>query len=200
MILLLLAVFVQCDNTPDFDKGPCKFAPPESNFPLTPGTFCEECYFNFEFQDREYSFTGNKLESSYVGDYSKMWNVFFDFYLDLPDSDEELNGSIDVKTPLVEIESITKSIETPPVVSTAFGIYNYCKDLFEPVPYDINQSFNRLIKAELIESYPAEINSEPHQSFLYYLNGELQATFNLNGETEVITAEYKVRCVVYEKL
>jgi hypothetical protein len=34
----------------------------------------------------------------------------------------------------------------------------------------------------------------------YYLNGELQATFNLNGETEVITAEYKVRCVVYEKL
>jgi len=93
-----------------------------------------------------------------------MWNVFFDFYLDLPDSDEELNGSIDVKTPLVEIESITKSIETPPVVSTAFGIYNYCKDLFEPVPYDINQSFNRLIKAELIESYPAEINSEPHQS------------------------------------
>ncbi len=200
LILLLLAVFVQCDNTLVFDKGLCKFAPPESNFPMIPGTFCEECFFNFTFEGKEYSFLGNKIESSYTGDYSKTWNVVFDFYLDPPDSDEELNGSIDIKTPLVKVENITKSIGSPPVVSTAFGIYNYCNDFFQPITDDISLSFHRLTKIELIESYPVEIDSEPHQSFFYYLIGELQLTIDINGKTEVITAEYKVRCGVYEKL
>jgi len=200
LILLLSFTFVQCNNTPDFEKGPCKFAPPDSNFPVIDQS-CEECYFKLSFRDKEYLFPGNKIAPSFGFDYSHMSNVFFTFYLDQPDSNEKLSGSIDVKTPLVKIEDITKSIASPPVVSTAFGIYNYCKDLFEPIPYDTSQSYHRLTRAELFfESDPFEINSELYKTSYYYLNGELHTTFNLNGETEVITAEYKVKCFVYQKI
>lgn len=200
IIFPFLIVLNGCDNAVDFDKGPCKFAPPESNFPVIPGTFCEECFFNFNFQGKQYSFLGDKIESSYVGDYSKMWNVFFEFYLYPPDSDEELYSSIGVKTPLMKRKVVINGIGLPPLVSTAFGIYNYCNDFFEPITDDISQSYHRLTKAELIESYPVEINFQPYQSYFFYLLGELQISIIINGETKVITAKYKVRSVVYEKL
>ncbi len=199
LILLLLAVFVQCDNAPGFDNGPCKFAPPNSNFPLIDKS-CEECYFNLTFQGKEYLFPGNKISPSFAGDYSKMRNVFFDFYLDPPDSDEGLIAGIDVKTPLVKVEDITKAIGSPHVVSTAFGIYNYCNDFFQPITDDISQSFHRLTKADLIESYPTEINSEPYQLFIFFLNGEVQATIIVDGDTQLVTAEYQLKSFVYEKL
>lgn len=192
---------MQCDNTPNFDTGPCKFAPPDSNFPFIDQS-CEECYFNLSFGDKEYLFPGNKISPSFGFDHSQMSNVFFAFYLDQPDSDEGLSGSIDVKTPLVKVEDITKSIASPPpLVSTAFGIYNYCKDFFEPIPYDISQSYHRLTRTELFfESDPFEIDSELYKISYYYLNGELHATFNFNGVTEMIRAEYKVKCFVYQKI
>lgn len=199
LLLFLATFFVRCDNTIDYDKGPCRFAPPESNFAIIEKS-CAECFFNLNFQGKQYSFPGNRISPSFGGDYSKMGNVFFDFYLDPPDSEVELNGSIDVQTPLVKVENITKSIGSPPVVSTAFGIYNYCKDFFQPITDDISLSFHRLTKSELIESYPVEIDSEPYQLFIFYLNGELQATININGDTQLVTAEYQLKSFVYEKL
>jgi len=199
LIFLLVTLLVQCDNTTDFDKGPCKFAPPESNFPLVDQS-CTECYFNLSFQGSRYVFQGNKIFPSFGGDYSKMRNAFFDFYLDSPDSDEELNASIDVKTPIVKVENITKSTGTPPVVSTAFGIYNYCNDFFQPITDDVNRSFHRLTKSELIESYTVKIDSEPHQLFIFYLTGEIHATIIINDETQVITAEYQLKSFIFEKL
>ena len=125
---------------------------------------------------------------------------FFDFYLYPPDSDEELYSSIGVKTPLIKRKVIINGIDSPPLVSTAFGIYNYCNDFFEPITDDISQSYHRLTKAELIESYPVEIDFQPYQSYFFYLLGELQISIIINGETKVITAKYKVRSVVYKKL
>lgn len=198
-ILLLAAFFLSCENTPEYDKGPCKFAPPESNFPIIPMT-CEECYFNLTFQGKDYSFPGNKLSSPFGGDWSQMTNVFLSFYLIPPDSDEELYNSIDVKTPLLKMETITQLNDSPLLVSTAFGIYNYCKVFFQPVTDDISQSYHQLTEVDLIESYPTEINSEPFQLFSFYLTGELHATIIIDGEAQVATAEYKVKSSVYEKL
>jgi hypothetical protein len=44
IILLFVTILNGCDNPTDFDNGPCKFAPPESKFPIFRS--CEECYFN----------------------------------------------------------------------------------------------------------------------------------------------------------
>lgn len=125
-----------------------------------------------------------------------MTNVFLFFYLVPPDSDEELNTSINVKTPLLKVEAITKLNDSPTLVSSAFGIYNYCHEFFESVTGDISQSYNRLTKTELIESYP--VGTE--QLFFFYLIGELQVTLIINGEAQLVTAEYKVKSRFYEKL
>lgn len=200
LILLLTAFSMNCENTLEYDKGPCKFAPPDSNFPIIPGAFCEECFFKLKFQGKEYSFSGNRIESYYVGDYSQSINVFFNFYLDSPASNEALHGNVDVKSPLVKREVIINHTDSSMLLSSAFGIYNYCNVFFQPITDDIGQSYHRLTDIELIESYPVEINSEPFQLFSFYLTGELHATFIINGEIQLITAEYKVKSSVYEKL
>jgi hypothetical protein len=196
-IIVYLAVLLGfgCDNTTNFDNGFCKFAPPESNFPIIERS-CEECFFNLRFQDKEYSFLGNRISTGVGGDRSQMINVFLSFYLVPPDSDEELYSSLDTKTPLVKTEVITKSADSLPLVSTAFGIYNYCNDFFEPVTNDVSKSYHRLIKAELIQSY----SLGTHQFFFFELTGEINATFIINGEAQLVTSQYKVQSQVYEKL
>lgn len=195
IIFLLTLLFGGCDNDINYDKGPCKFAPPESNFPIIEAS-CQECYFNLRFQGKEYLFPGNRISPAFGGGWSQMTNVFLFFYLVPPDSDEELNTSINVKTPLLKVEAITKLNDSPTLVSSAFGIYNYCHEFFESVTGDISQSYNRLTKTELIESYP--VGTE--QLFFFYLIGELQVTLIINGEAQLVTAEYKVKSRFYEKL
>lgn len=201
LILLGATLFVRCENDMDYDKEPCKFAPPESNFPIIPGAFCEECFFKIKLDDKDYYFSGNRIEVYYSGgDYSQMKNVFFSLYLVPPDSNQKLQSSIDVKTPLLKTEAITKLTDSPPLVFTAFGINNYCNDFFQPITEDITKSYQRLTKAELIESYPSKIGSETYQLYIYYLTGEIQATIIVNGDTQFITAEYRVKSLIYEKL
>lgn len=77
---------------------------------------------------------------------------------------------------------------------------NYCNDFFQPITENISQSHHQLTKVELIESYPTEVNSESFQLFSFYLTGEIQATFIINGESQLVTAEYKVKSRFYEKL
>lgn len=199
-LLLLMVLFLRCDSTPDFDTGLCKFAPPESNFPVIEQS-CVECYFNLKFQGKQYSFPGNRISPAFGGNWSQMSNVFFFFYLVPPNSDEELNASIGVKTPLMKVETITKTeisnLTRPSLVSTAFGIYNYCNDFFQPLTDDIDKSYHRLTKAELIETYPVGNNE---QLFFFYLTGEFETTFIINGDAQSVTAEYKVKSRFYEKL
>jgi hypothetical protein len=199
-ISLLTLLSSACENN-NYDNGPCKFAPPESNFPIIEQS-CKECYFNLKLQGKQYSFPGNRIDSGSGGNWSQMTNVFLFFYLVPPNSDEELYASIDVKTPLMKVETITEiSYLTRPTrpsfVSTAFGIYNYCNDFFQPVTDDVGQSFHRLTKAELIETYPVGNNE---QLFFFYLTGEFETTFIINGEAQPVTAEYKVKSRFYEKL
>lgn len=195
MIFIFTIALIGCDNTIDYDNGPCKFAPPESNFPAIERS-CEECYFNLRFQDKEYSFPGNKLSPGFGGNWSQMTNVFLSFYLVPPNSDEELNASINVKTPLIKMETITNLSNSPrpSLVTTSFGIYNYCNDFFQPVTDDISKSYHRLTKAELIETY--QVGDE--QLFFFYLIGEFETTFIINGDVQPVTAEYKVKSRFYE--
>jgi len=196
-IFVFVTLLIGCDNNIDYDKGPCKFAPPESNFPIIEMS-CKECYFNLRFQGKDYSFPGNRLSPAFGGNWSEMTNGFLFFYLVPPNSDEELNAIVNVKTPLMKMETITKLSNTPrpSLVSTAFGIYNYCKEFFQPVTDDIGQSYHRLTKAELIETY--SVGNE--QLFFFDLTGEFQTTFIINGEVQLVTAEYKVKSRFYEKL
>ena len=200
LIISLLLFSIACNDDNSYDTGPCKFAPPESNFPIIERS-CEECYFNLKFQGKQYSFPGNRISPAFGGNWSQMSNVFFFFYLTPPNSDEELNASIDIKTPLMKVETITKTevsnLTRPSFVSTAFGIYNYCNDFFQPVTDDLVKSFHRLIKAELIETYSTGNNE---QVFYYYLTGEFETTFIINGEAQSVTAEYKVQSRFYEIL
>lgn len=102
-----------------------------------------------------------------------------------------------MKTPLLKVEAITKLNQSRgPLVSTAFGIYNYCNDFFQPITDDISQSYHQLTKADLIETY--SVGSE--QLFWFYLIGELQVTIIINGVPELVTANYKVKSRFYEKL
>lgn len=200
IISILTLHFSGCDNNTNFDNGPCKFAPPESNFPVIEQS-CAECYFNLRFQGKEYTFPGNRISPAFGGNWSQMSNVFFFFYLVPPNSDEELNASINVKTPLMKVETINQTeisnLTRPSLVSTAFGIYNYCNDFIQPVTGDIGKSYHRLTKADLIETYPAGNNE---QLFFFYLTGEFETTFIINGEAQSVTAEYKVKSRFYEKL
>jgi hypothetical protein len=199
-----------CDNPTDFDNGPCKFAPPESKFPIFRS--CEECYFNLKFQNKEYFFAGNQLESGGGGPgwrpernilVQSKYNSFLSFYLVSPSSDELLNNSIGVKSALLESSAISKLNDSPPPVSVSLGIYNYCKTFFEPVTGDISQSYHLITKTELIQSsFMGSIGGsiEQYQNHIYYCYGEIKATFVINGENQIVTATYKVKAEIWEKL
>lgn len=203
-----------CDNTIDFDKGPCKFAPPESKFPIFPATYCTECYFNLKFSDKEYSFAGSQLEAGGPGagpgwspdrniQVQNTWNSFLSFYLVSPSSDELLSNSIGVKTPRLKLDTLSKLISAPPSVSASFGIYNYCNDFFEPITGDVSQSYNQLTDIELMESYyvgSIDGSIEQYQNHFFYCYGEITATFVINGEKQLVTATYKVRAQIWEEL
>lgn len=199
LVLLLVYLLTGCGNDDGFGQKPCPFAPPESDFPII-SNICEDCYFNIQFREQEYSFSGNQFTSPYFSDHTQADNAFLSFYLISPISVSELDQGIDVKTPLLEIDAIDNLTVQPPSVTVAFGIYNYCKDLFQPATNDVSQSYHQLTSTELIESYPTALDNEPYQISFYYLIGELQATFNINGEEDLVTAEYKVKCQIYEKL
>lgn len=211
LLLLLLALFIRCENAPDFDEGPCKFAPPESNFPINEKS-CKECFFNLKLNGKEYSFNGNQLEEGGGGPGWKpernilvqsKYNPFLSFFLVSPISEESLNNSIGVKTPLLESSAISKLNVPPPSVSVSFGIYNYCNTFFEPVTGDINQSYHSTTKTELIESsFMGSIggSAEQYQKHVYYCYGAINATFLINGEKQIATATYKVKVEIWEKL
>ena len=198
-VLLLVYLLAGCSKGDDFGQEPCPFAPLDSNFPEIE-TRCDDCFFNLNFQDGAYQFSGNQIELDVYSYYSLSYNALLSFYLVSPSSVEHLNQGMNVKTPLLEIDAIDNLTVEPPAVTVAFGIYNYCKDFFQPVTNDVSQSYHQLIGTELIESYPTELDNEPYQISFYYLTGELQATFNINGVKEIVTAEYKVKCQIYEKL
>ncbi len=211
-IFLFAIMFIGCDDTIDADQGPCKFPPSESNFPVFSSVACEECYFNLQFEGKEYSFAGNQFE---VGSgaptnssdtrivYYQMHNAFLSFYLVSPPSDDELNNSINVKTPLLKETTLSNLSDHPPSVSASFGIKNYCQTFFEPITGSVSQSYNKLTAVELIDSYfvgNSEGSTEQYQLHIYYCYGELSGTFIIDGENQVITSNYKVRSFIYEKL
>lgn len=213
ILYLILLVFTGCTNAPEYSQGPCPFPSAESNFPVIPGVYsCEECYFNIQFSGDEYSFAANQFErtpSSPVGHSSdttilagRAWNSFLSFFVVIPSSVEELNNRIGVKTPLLMVETVSRrKLESfPPPVSAAFGIYNYCKDFFEPITGDVSQSWHQLTEVELRESYPVERDSEPYQRNHFYTYGELEMIFLINGNLREATASYKIDVVFYEKL
>jgi len=198
IVLFFSFLLSGCGNQ-TIDYGPCKFAPPDSKFTSFSGV-CEECYFNLQFRDGVYSFIGKQLHSEAGGDYSHTYNAVLSFYLDSPKSNLELVNSVGVKKPLQKVSVLSKSGNTPEPVSAAFGIYNYCNEFFEPITDNVNQSYHRLTSIELIDSYPAEINSEPIQFYYYYCVGELNATIIIDGKAETIIGSYRLKMEIYEKL
>lgn len=207
-----MTLIVGCDNTIDFDNGPCKFAPPESKFPVFPRAYCEECYLNLQFKGKEYSFAGNQFEggsSSPIANsnnrivFLQMQNAFLSFYLVSPSSDEELNNSINVKTPLINVTTLSNLVDFPPSVSASLGINNYCENFFEPITDNVSQSYNKLTDIEFIESYfvgSSEGSTDQYQLHIYYCYGVVNATFLIDGEKQLVTSNYKIRSLIYEKL
>lgn len=123
IVLLLVYLLTGCGNDDDFGQEPCPFAPSDSNFPEIE-TRCDECFFNLNFQDGAYQFNGNQVDLDVYSYYSLSYNAFLSFYLISPSSVAELDQGIDVKTPLLEIETVNNLTTQPPSVSAAFGIYN----------------------------------------------------------------------------
>lgn len=212
-LYLILLVLTGCTNAPEYSQGTCPFPPAESNFPVIAGVYsCEECYFKIQFNVGEYSFVANQFErtpSSPVGHSSdttilagRAWNSFLSFFIVAPSSVKELYNRIGVKTPLLKVETVSRrKLESfPPPVSAAFGIYNYCKDFFEPITGAVSQSWHQLTEVELRESYPVERDSEPYQRNHFYFYGELEMIFLINGELQKASANYKTDVVLYEKL
>jgi|AntRauTorcE11898_2_1112593.scaffolds.fasta_scaffold02577_5 hypothetical protein len=203
LLYLILLVMAGCNNSLDVSQVPCPFPPGESNFPVfpEPGVFCKECYFNIEFRGEEYSFEGNQLKTSWTG-LSEAHNSFFSFYFAPPTSVNELYDSISVKTPLLKLYTVLYSDpeNSPPAGTAEFGMYNYCKDLFEPIIGDVSQSWHQLIELELIESYPVERDDGPHQLNIFYFYGELEMTFLINGDLQDAIATYKLQGSIEEKL
>ncbi len=211
-IFLFAIMFIGCDETIDADQGPCKFPPSESNFPVF-SPYCTECFFILQFQGEEYSFDWNQINSGGPSDgpgwrpdrnilVQKTWNSFLSFYIVSPSSVEILYNSIGVKTPLLKVDTLSKLTSVPPPVSASFGIYNYCNDFFEPTG-NIDQSYHQLTGVELFQTGligPINGSSDDYLKHYYNCSGELKATFMINGEIQVVTAQYKVRVQIWEKL
>lgn len=83
----------------------------------------------------------------------------------------------------------------PPPTTVALRLFNYCNDIFEANNTSINQSFHRLTKVELIESY--RVGS--YLLSFFYCYGEIESPYMMNGQPELIKATYKIRVEVYER-
>lgn len=206
--------FYGCQDEIEVDRGPCKFAPVSSNFAEVEYSYCQDCYVKIQFMGDEYFFEEDQIDftpSGFVWNsdntniISTAENAFFQLNIASPFSPVVLNDNIGIKTPLLNRESLaTLGNDVPPPVSASFGIYNYCKDFFESSG-NVNESFNLLTDVELLESYEVQIGEDessfhPYQRSLFNCSGELQGSFIINGETHIITANYKLNMEIYERL
>lgn len=210
-MLVIFLLLTGCSHATEYSRGPCPFPPADSNFPVIPNAYdCDGCYFTIEFRGEKYSFAENQFQrtpSRPVGHSSnttilagRAWNSFLSFFLVAPSSVEEFYNSIGVRAPLLKVDTVSKGNlnSFPPAASAAFGIYDYCEDLFEPITGDVSQSWHQLSEVELIESYPVERDSEPYQLNRFYSYGELEMTFIINNELQEATASYKIQIIMYE--
>lgn len=206
IIIFLCIIFISlsgCEDTSKASQEPCPFPPAESNFPVfpEPSAFCKECFFNIEFLEQEYTFEGNQLEISWTG-LSEAHNSFFSFYFAPPSTLDDLYNNIGVSMPFLQLYTLLSSNSDSnfSAGTTELGIYNYCKDLFEPITGDVNQSYHQITQVELIESYPVEIDSIQHKLSIFYFYGELTMTFIVNDEVKEAKANYKLLGSIEEKI
>jgi hypothetical protein len=213
LIVVTICLVYGCNNAIDLDKIPCQFAPATSTFPVV-SSFCDECFFNLEIDGNEYSFEGNQIDTgpslpSWFPENSNLTtetrNSLISFFFVSPSTMESLNNSIGVKQPLLTLDEFNDlAFNAPTLVTTSFGIFNYCKDYYEAFG-TTNESFHELTGVEIIESGTfnigqTEFDREPYQVTRFYATGRLRSIFDFNGETMVVTGVYRIQAKVRERL
>ncbi|WP_185153521.1 hypothetical protein, partial [Fulvivirga lutimaris] len=177
-------------------------------------SYCNDCHVDIQFMGNEYSFEENQIDFSPSGFVwnseatniiSTTENAFFEINIVSPATPEVLINNVGVKTPLLQRQSLANlQNDVPPPVSAAFSIFNYCKDFFE-ASGDDNESYNLITDAELLQSYEVQIGEDelslhPYNRSLFNCSGELQGKFIINGETQIVTANYKLNMEILERL
>ena len=87
-----------------------------------------------------------------------------------------------------------------PNATVTFGIFDYCREFFQPITNDVERSSHELTGIELIESYPVEVYYEPYQLSYFYCTGNLNMTFLINDQVSLATGRYKIKVEIWEKL
>jgi hypothetical protein len=208
--LLFVLLIFGCEDKINANYGPCKFPSAQSKFPELKYAWCKDCFVELNFQDQQYRFNGNQIETipsaanwnppelPYLVRLTR--NSFFELNFISPLTVQELSNAVGNKTALLKTDTLSKLTGEIPPASVLFGVFDYCREFHQPVAYDITSSSHELTGIELIESYPVEVNYEPYQLSYFYCTGKLNMTFLINGNTEPATAQYNIQVEVYEKL
>ncbi|NOT76201.1 MAG: hypothetical protein HOP08_14835 [Cyclobacteriaceae bacterium] len=210
LFAFILAAFSGCTRKEEFVVG-CPLAPPSSNFPDRSTTSMsiggDDSYFNIQVLNNDYQFKSNKVNfnmecigvtitngtsSCALGD--AYGNAIFRFYIVLPNDDQSLYDNIGVKQPLKRTETLFAT--RFPELQGHFSIHDYCNDFNQVVEEDISQSYYQFNSIELENSVNYMYEQTPVSKRFFFVTGELYCHVLLNGKSELVKAEYRMRFIM----
>ena len=119
---ILAILFSGCED-PEYSVGPCEFAPASLDFAevenFRPEFNCEDCFMNVEFNEEVYEFEESQFESGIYRGYTidslhelhiGYENALFEFWMLIPDSEQELLDAVNVPSPIVTNEELRQAL------------------------------------------------------------------------------------------
>lgn len=193
--LISLVVFIGCEDPITVDDGPCKFAPPTSNF-ATYTEKCEDCYFNINIAGVQYKFRSDQLLRSFQnfpepGVYSYK-TVLFEFQLGGPKTVRSLLNVDDrnqLYTSFNTPEEIDKNSQE---LNVSLQLTNYCKTVFDAQfnldPFSGKDSYHKIKETKLIklDYYGDDYSAD------FLVSGEFVTYFLFEGEYKMVSGNYQV--------
>ena len=207
--LFSLLIIFGCEDPVDVKYGPCEFPSAKTKF-QTFNYWCKDCFVELDLFNQQYRFNGNQFESAGA---AANWNPpelpylvrstqnsFFNLNFVSPLTVQDLRSGLGNKTALLRTDSLSKLTGQIPNATVTFGIFDYCREFFQPITNDVERSSHELTGIELIESYPVEVYYEPYQLSYFYCTGNLNMTFLINDQVSLATGRYKIKVEIWEKL
>jgi hypothetical protein len=195
---LLSAVFlvgiVGCSDTIKIDPDPCRFAPPQSKFPVLNNDYysCTECFLSITIRKDIYRFEGNQVgKSLFFGDFEFYNPGLFMMIMKRPKDARALLDSKGQYVNFVTADELRNKEDVKPL-ATFLQLEDYCEKRYSLVttvdPFSGKDLYHRILDVKV-----AAINTQS-QGYLgdFYITGEFVSYINVEGEELPVNGNYKL--------
>lgn len=118
------------------------------------------------------------------------YDRFFQLNFVRPNTLEELENSVGIKTPMISLDSMMHRTSTQ--VHLGMMFFNNCEKGFLPSSSDLNEVYNLIDSIEVVDEIEINLEGKPAVIYETLVYGEFKAQFNADGKLVDVRASYKL--------